>query len=251
MTGLKVTAEEYQGIDAIYMAAGDINKDDFCEEWKKFKLGESRVVEELMSALRFAEKGFANQTMAKELLKRGLKWNEKERTFEEVPSWERIQTFEDALRAVGIEDEVEEWEEAHGDCDVDVLAFQKLRIICAALNGLSLEDMENNVWPQFTTDEYRWYPWLVLYTQAEIDRIDKEERRSKGLLVWVGSANYGAHCGLAYVRSGSAFSYSYASFGARLALKSEELADYAGKQFTELWAQFYLGRDDFRRDDVK
>lgn len=245
LTGLTVTAEEYERIDAIYMAAGDINKDDFCEEWRDKKLGESRVIEELHSALNFARNGFESKKMAKELLKRGLKWNAEAGRFEEVQSYEAIQTLEDAIEATGM---------TMPDTDglpADVVAMLKLRIICAALNGLSDDDVEANKWPEFTTSEYRWYPWLVLYTQSEIDRMDKEERRSKALLLWGGSANHGANCGLACVISYTAFSDSNAVCGARLALKSEELSDYAGKQFTELWAQFYLGRDDFRRDEVK
>ena len=81
--------------------------------------------------------------------------------------------------------------------------------------------------------------------------MDEERRKNLQLQLWGGSDSYGAACGLAFVHSRNAFSDASAICGARLALKSEELADYAGKQFTELWAQFYLGRDDFRRDDVK
>ena len=46
---------------------------------------------------------------------------------------ERIKTFADAAKAVGIEDP-EEWEEQHSDLEPDVLAYFKLRIITKALN---------------------------------------------------------------------------------------------------------------------
>ena len=64
-----------------------------------------------------------------------------------------------------------------------------------------------------------------------------EAERSKLLLVG-GLATNGALCGLAYAYSNSAFSLSYTNIGARLAFKSRELAEYAGRQFIELWAAF-------------
>lgn len=44
-TGLTVSADEYAGIEAVYMAAGELDKDVFCAEWKK--IGGSRLVMEL------------------------------------------------------------------------------------------------------------------------------------------------------------------------------------------------------------
>jgi hypothetical protein len=43
--GLEPTIEEYQTIEAIYMAAGEMDKDEFCKEFKK--CGNSRLVAEL------------------------------------------------------------------------------------------------------------------------------------------------------------------------------------------------------------
>lgn len=44
-TGLTVSADEYAGIEAVYMAAGEMDKDVFCAEWKK--IGGLRLVMEL------------------------------------------------------------------------------------------------------------------------------------------------------------------------------------------------------------
>ena len=44
-TGLTVSADEYAGIEAVYMAAGEMDKDVFCAEWKK--IGGSRLVMDL------------------------------------------------------------------------------------------------------------------------------------------------------------------------------------------------------------
>ena len=95
----------------------------------------------------------------------------------------------------------------------------------------------NDGWnPEFTEDERRWFPWYRLYTKEEIDNLSEEDKEQ--VLLWGGSADYGSLCGLAVALSGNAWSLSYANFGSRLALKSEELADYAGKQFIELFAPF-------------
>jgi hypothetical protein len=48
-TGLTPTIEEYKTIEAIYMAAGEMDKDEFCKEFKKY--GDSCLVSELFRAI--------------------------------------------------------------------------------------------------------------------------------------------------------------------------------------------------------
>ncbi len=149
------------------------------------------------------------------------------------PVTERIKTLSDAANALGaLHPFVEELNRVE-EADVvspDLLSYLKLRIIVAALN----EGWE----PQFTTDEYRWYPWFYLYTQEEIDKMD--EAKKKRLVLFGGSANPGSYCGLVYASSYSAWSSSTSYIGSRLALKSEELADYCGNQFADIWADFVV-----------
>lgn len=149
---------------------------------------------------------------------------------------ERIKTFDDAYQALGENHPYcrafDNYGYAVKDTDVkddsDIWAYLKLRIICAALN----EGWE----PQFTEDEYRYYPYFYLYTQEEIDRMDEDDKEQ--LLYVGGLANNGAQCGIWYARSHGAFSYSNPSIGARLAFKTRELAKYAGTQFAEIWSAF-------------
>lgn len=145
------------------------------------------------------------------------------------PVTERIKTYEDAWKSLGYENDplLGKFPVDGGE---DIFAYLKLRIIVKALN----EGWE----PQFTTDEYRWYPWFYLYTQEEIDKMD--EAKKKRLVLFGGYAAYGAGCGLAYAASTFAWSYSYSLIGSRLALKSEELADYCGNQFADIWADFVV-----------
>ncbi len=52
-TGMTVTAEEYSKIEKLYMQAGQMDKDTFCEEYKK--VAKSKLVEELQTSLRISE----------------------------------------------------------------------------------------------------------------------------------------------------------------------------------------------------
>lgn len=52
-TNMKVTAEEYQKIEKLYMSAGNIDKDTFCKEYKK--VASSRIVTELHLQVRMLE----------------------------------------------------------------------------------------------------------------------------------------------------------------------------------------------------
>ncbi|MCS3356990.1 hypothetical protein NXW00_21135 [Bacteroides thetaiotaomicron] len=70
--------------------------------------------------------------------------------------------------------------------------------------------------------------------------MDEEDRNR--LVLWGGDASSGAYCGLAFASSGAGWSYSYASFGSRLAVKSSEIAIYFGEQFKELWKDFLIGK---------
>lgn len=144
------------------------------------------------------------------------------------PVIERIKTFEDACDALGLDAFTEE--ERYENLMPDEVAYQKLRLICAALN----EGWQ----PKFTETEVRWYPWHWLYTQEEIDGIDADERADRHMMM---TGNYEtASAGFAFAYSSDARSYSAANFGSRLCLKNETLADYCGKQFISLWADFKL-----------
>lgn len=164
---------------------------------------------------------------------------EQEEQKDNRPITERVKTFEDACQILGIDAEAiqEQWESAGLDM-IDEIAYQKLRIITAALN----EGWE----PDFTNpDEYRYYPYLCLWTKEELEQKTDEWKDERNLQLWRGGgdSNYGANCGLASASSNYAWSTANASLSARLAHKTEELAIYSGKQFTELWANYTTGKE--------
>lgn len=143
------------------------------------------------------------------------------------PVTERVKTFEDAVRELGDEHPfVKEWHLGDG-LSADLEAYLKLRIIAAALN----EGWE----PKFTTDEYRYFPWFVLYTEEEYNELSDEDKARVVLRSVSYSYSYG---GVAYVSAFYDSSYTYSSYGSRLAFKNSDLAKYAGKQFIEIYADF-------------
>ena len=141
---------------------------------------------------------------------------------------ERIKTFEDACREIGIDAEAWSRDKISLGLEPDVLAFLKLRIIVKALN----EGWE----PQFIEDEYRYYPWFILYTGEEYNKLDEEEKSR----VVCRSSYYGASAlgGVSCADAGSDSSYTDANIGVRLAFKTSELAAYCGRQFLDIWADF-------------
>lgn len=154
---------------------------------------------------------------------------------------ERVKTFDDACRELG---EYHPFVKEFNDicCDIrpmdkggltkDLFAYLKLRIVCAALN----EGWE----PQFTEDEERYYPWCWLYTKKEIEQMGEDERKERNMVSTVGYQT--EYAGFAYAASINAPSYSNSDIGTRLCLKSDTLAAYCGKQFTDIWADFMLIR---------
>lgn len=140
---------------------------------------------------------------------------------------ERIKTFEDACREIGIDAEAWNRDKISLGLEPDVLAFLKLRIIVKALN----EGWE----PRFTEDECRYYPWFILYTGEEYNKLDEEE---KSRVVYRSSYYANALGGVSYASAYYDSSYASASIGVRLAFKTSELAAYCGRQFLDIWADF-------------
>lgn len=161
---------------------------------------------------------------------------------EKQPVTERVKTFEDACRELCFDNPIlDAYNIIHTDTfledDVekaqDLIAFLKLRIVCAALN----EGWE----PQFAKkDDIRWYPLHSLWTSEELKGKDDEWKRNKHLM---STGDYNTeYAGFAFDMSSIVPSNGYATLGSRLCLKNQVLSDYCGKQFIELWADFTLIR---------
>ena len=170
-----------------------------------------------------------------ETLQEELENLKKQRERIEKPITERIKTFTDAVDELGSEHPlVKQYMAANGNeaFTRNTIAYMKLLIIAAALN---------EGWkPQFMEYEYRWIPLFTLWTEKELNEKSEEWKANHKLVLFGGFSYYGASCGLAFVNSSCAWSGANSSLSARLAVKSEELACYFGKQFIEIWAEYCL-----------
>jgi hypothetical protein len=147
---------------------------------------------------------------------------------------DRVKTFQDAVNELGYDNNlVKAYKETMPTCTYtdakDILAYLKLRIIAAALN----EGWE----PKFTKDEWRYYPYFYVLTKEEYEHLKDD---AKGRCVGRSSNNAYAGGGLVYASTSSGSAYSYTFSGVRLAFRTKELAQYAGKQFLDIWADFIL-----------
>lgn len=150
---------------------------------------------------------------------------------------ERIKTFTDACDALGDNHPlVSQCYRAiaafkYEPMAENLIAYTKLRVICAALN---------EGWkPTFNKDEHRYYPWLYVYTEENYKELDEEEKVHCVPLRSYYNAN--ADDGLVFANASYAASSSNTNYGVQLALKTQELAEYCGKQFINIWADFLFG----------
>ncbi len=125
---------------------------------------------------------------------------------------ERVKSFEDACKVLGIDkNQFLQISSNIPQLKTEIeayMAFIKMTIIAQALNEGWLPDWTNY-------NEYKYYPWFY----------QKKEDKVSGL-------------GLSYYDFGCTLSFT--TVGSRLVFKTRELAEYAGKQFTEIYNQFLL-----------
>ena len=118
---------------------------------------------------------------------------------------EHIKTFDDAFHALGEEHPlIREFINKSYGSSPDLKAYMKLRIICAALNEGWVANYHN-------LEQDKWFPWFT-YRDG----------------------------GFVYALAGNSASYSNAYHGVRLAYKTKELAEYAGKQFVDIYKKLLL-----------
>jgi hypothetical protein len=116
---------------------------------------------------------------------------------------ERIKTFEDAQRETGRPD-VPEFNEAPEEMREFLKAIYQAAVITKALVGDWKPDWNDS-------SQRKWFPWFIM---------------SSGGFVFDG-----AYCGSSDADAG------YAS---RLCFPTEEMAEYAGRQFTDVYSRIIL-----------
>ena len=155
-----------------------------------------------------------------------------------IPVTKRVQTLDDAVRELGDDQPaVKAWRSikygysvSEKDPDTaDIMAYVTLRVITEALN---------EGWkPQFTEGERRWYAWYDFLTKEEVEGMSDEEKEERRVVGRAYNSAY-ANGGLVYSYAHNVSAHSSTGHGSRLAFKNEELAEYAAKQFGDIYADF-------------
>ena len=137
------------------------------------------------------------------------------REYEDITN--RVKSYADACKVLGIEPMDESGMKAQG-FRKDEITRRQLETITEALN----EGWKPN-WAD--TNEYKYYPWFDI----EVSRVQTEDVDTLG-----------AHAGLSYAATNYTATYTNALIGSRLCFHDRETARYAGRTFTDLYAQFLI-----------
>ena len=137
-----------------------------------------------------------------------------EREYEDITN--RVKSYADACKVLGIEPMDEDSMKAQG-FRPDEIARRQLETITEALN----EGWKPN-WAD--TDEYKYYPYFYI----EVSEVQTEDAAS------------GAYVGLSFALTSYAATLTSAYFGSRLCFHDRETARYAGRTFTNLYAQILI-----------
>ena len=119
---------------------------------------------------------------------------------------EKVKSFEDACKLLDITPSVPVVTGIPEKYQKPLIANYQLMVIAEALNEGWTPDWSNGEWD-------KWHPWF-----------DMDDSSSAGRFSFHVAGNL----------------YSYSIVGSRLCFKSEELADYAGTQFLELYRELFV-----------
>lgn len=159
-----------------------------------------------------------------------------------LDDYKSIKTYEDACEALGLTpiysdenvdravcEHINDHWDYRQDLPKHIKALLKLETIAKALWGRNWEPK-----PDASGDTWFWYPWFALWTEKEIQDLNKDQR---GALLSA-FANYGANAGFGFLHTFIRSSLAFASIGFRLCQETDEKARYFGTQFVELWAEY-------------
>ena len=159
-----------------------------------------------------------------------------------LDDYKSIKTYEDACEALGLTpiysdenvdravcEHINDHWDYRQDLPKHIKALLKLETIAKALWGRNWEPK-----PDASGDTWFWYPWFALWTEKEIQDLNKDQR---GALLSA-NASHGASAGFGYLYTTYRSSHASANLGFRLCQETEEKARYFGTQFVELWAEY-------------
>ena len=112
----------------------------------------------------------------------------------------------------------------------------KLSIIAKALN-------EDDKFPYFTKEEWRYYPYFWLYTKDEYEKMNAKDREKVSRVLFRSCNDAYSNGGVACASAVDVASNTNDAVGARLVFRTRELALYAGKQFIDLYVKHIFDAD--------
>lgn len=159
-----------------------------------------------------------------------------------LDDYKSIKTYEDACEALGLTPIYSDENVDRAVCEhindhwdyrqtmpKHIIALMKLETIAKALWGRNWEPK-----PDASGDTLFWYPYFALWTEKEIQDLNKDQR---GALLSAHAA-YGATAGFGCLDTSTRSSAADATLGFRLCQETEEKARYFGTQFVDLWAEY-------------
>ena len=159
-----------------------------------------------------------------------------------LDDYKSIKTYEDACEALGLTPIYSDKDAERAVCEhindhwdyrqtmpKHIIALMKLETIAKALWGRNWEPK-----PDASGDTWFWYPYFALWTEEEIQNLNKDQR---GALLSA-LASCGALAGFGSLHTNVRSSTATARIGFRLCQETEEKARYFGTQFVELWAEY-------------
>lgn len=118
----------------------------------------------------------------------------------------KVNSFEDACSVLNIDTNLPDFSMVPEKDRKPLIAHYKLTVICEALNDGWVPDWSNGDWD-------KWYPWF-----------DMDDEGSSGRFSFSRSVDLGSH----------------SLVGSRLCFKSSELASFAGRQFEDLYRDYFV-----------
>jgi hypothetical protein len=116
---------------------------------------------------------------------------------------DRVKTFHDACSVLVVNPDDVIPDSVPAADSKSIVAYCQLIIIARALNEGWVPDWKN-------ASEYKYYPWFDMSSGSGLSCFDYDDR------------------------------YSFSPVGSRLCFKSRQLAEYAGKQFIDLYKDFFI-----------
>ena len=151
-----------------------------------------------------------------------------------LDDYKTIKSYEDACIALGIEP-IKDAELIAAGCEPHHIALMKLEVVSRALWGKNFRPN-----PDETKGKVYYFPWFSLYIEKEVGNLSERNRKSvlESLLAGITPHGWGAGFGYLITNIGSSLSSSYSTV--RLCQETEGKAEYFGRQFIELWAEYLV-----------